>query len=142
MRIILLDLNATLVENSSVHSLPHYYNVSVETYRKWLVDMLREEYVILLTVRPIRYQEETLLRIMQLEKWQPNESYFSAGFLKAPDAKEQMLKEKIFPRFGRNKELGHEYFAIESNASTRQMYRKHGIDALTQRELFLKNTAF
>ena len=135
MQIVLLDLNSTLVENTYVHQLPCRYNIHLEEYRSWLIKQLVGCYVILITVRPERYRTETLVRIAALEGWQPSEAYFSKWSLKAPEAKERILLEVIYPRWGRHDEQGNEYLAIESNASTRAMYARHRIPTCTQEDL-------
>lgn len=131
MKIVLLDLNATLVENTEVHSLPYIYNIPLENYRSWLISLVKRHHVILLTARPKRYEQETLERLRALEEWCPDEWYFNDGFLKAAQTKERMLKEFIFPRHG----VANNYIALESNSLTRAMYKSHRIAVYTQAEL-------
>lgn len=139
--IILLDLNATLVENTEVHTLPRTYNVHLEKYRRWLIDLIKPHYVILLTARPERYKAETLERLHEVENWQPNEAYFSDGSMKAPDIKNDFLEKHIFPKFGRQDDKSEKYMAIESNSATTAIYRSHGIKTYTQQEIFKNKDA-
>ena len=137
MKIILLDLNATLVENTEVHDLPFRYKVHLETYRSWLVQLIRPFYTIMMTARPEKHMEETLLRLSKLENWQPHEFYFkpSHSLTLAPKTKDIMLETFVFPRHGKYETHGTAYFAIESNSATRSMYRSHGIASYTQQQV-------
>ena len=137
MNIVLLDLNATLVENTYVHDLPYRYHVHLEDYRLWLVDRLKSNYVILMTARPEFYKDETICRITKLCGWQPNEAYFrpNNSRLPAPKAKEEMLENHVFPSHGQPDRTGKGYLAIESNAATRAMYCRYNIAAITQQQL-------
>jgi hypothetical protein len=132
---VLLDLNSTYASNASqVHQMfKGIYNVSQEVYRSWLTKILRDRQVLLLTSRPSRYQHETMERIMQLEGWQPKMALFNSWRLRAPDAKDKMLRDFVFPAYGTPDQ--HDYLAIESNIKTREMYARHGIRAITQQEL-------
>ena len=132
---VLLDLNSTYASNASaVHQMQWgIYNVCQEVYRSWLTELLRDREVLLLTSRPSKYQAETMKRIMSLENWQPKMSLFNSWRLRAPDAKEKMLYEYVFPMYGEPSQ--HEYVAIESNIKTREMFNRHGIRAITQQEL-------
>lgn len=132
-----LDLNATYVENTSVHILPHTYNIDAEYYRTWLTQMLRGYYVIMLTARPERYRVATLARIEALEGWLPNEAYFNPGGMVAPDAKDMMLRTLVYPKHGKHMIGGNRYVALESNATTRAMYARHGIPAYTQQQVHI-----
>ena len=136
MKIVLLDLNATLVENTEVHRLPYKYNVSKEKYRRWLIDLLAPHFVILLTVRPASYKIETLKNLMAKEKWLPHEAHFTTSKLNAPEAKGEMLKRCVFPQHGEPEDIENGYLALESNSRTRKMYSTHGIMAYTQQQIF------
>lgn len=122
MRIILLDLNYTLVSNRDP-SIPLWATLKTgeEEYRQWLVELIRPEYVILITARPKRYEIATLNSIIRKCGWFPCESYFNHG-LEPPKIKEQVLIQHILPRFSADQCL-----AIESNPKTRVMYHRHHI---------------
>lgn len=129
--IALVDLNYTLVENSPKWGAPKIYpfirQIEQETYRRWLVDFLRDKYAILITARPQKYREATLERIKLLTGWQPQEVYFAEISATPPEIKEDLLLRYIFPKHGRN---GEDYFGIESNPKTRAMYLCYNIESL------------
>lgn len=131
-RIVLLDLNYTLVANSSELGYPHHERLHMEEYRITLLRMIREEHVILITVRPDAYREPTLERIRDYLGWSPQEAYFNKWQLNAPTCKARILQESIFPKHGNDPKR---YWAIESNEETRKMYAKLGIHAQHYREL-------
>lgn len=134
-RIILQDLNVAL--SSNFKEMPKHRPMTkfvseVETYRKWIIELLKNEYVILCTARSEVYEEMTLERIKSLTGWQPNEVCFNPwadpsgkGALRAHRAKQRYLTEVIMPRHGEDPQL---YFAIESNKYSRSMYRSNGVE--------------
>lgn len=141
-QIILLDLNYTLVSNSreNRYTRPYQKKIKNEEYRKWLIDLIRDEYVILITARP-KYQKELSLENIsrELAGWQPHESYFNELDQRPPSCKERILNEYIFPKHGKDIH----YFALESNPATKRMYRKHDIPSVSvvydkQSENFIK----
>ena len=127
----LVDLNYTLVGNSpkwgEPRIAPFSKQIEQETYRKWLVDFLRDKYAILITARPIRYKKQTLERIFSQANWQPQEAYFAEFSATPPEIKEDLLLRYIFPKHGKN---GADFFGIESNPKTRAMYGKYDIKSL------------
>lgn len=134
-RIILQDLNVAL--SSNFKEMPKHRPMSkfvqeVEEYRQWIVELLKQEYVILCTARSVIYQDMTLERIKTLTGWQPNEVCFNPwedpsgkGALRAHRAKRKYLKDVIMPKHGNDPAL---YFAIESNKFSRDMYRIEGVE--------------
>ena len=127
--IYLLDLNYTLVANSAPHgtpSEPMHKRIQTELYRHWLVDLLRPHRVILITARPDRWREATLLRIRELTGWEPMDAYFDDGVTRTPPAiKRRILLAKIFPKYGRV-----DFYGIESNPKTRDVYATLGIPSV------------
>jgi hypothetical protein len=127
--IYLLDLNYTLVGNSPKRGepplRPFIRQLEQETYRGWLVDLLRPHQVILITARPNRYREATLDRIQRLTDWQPMDAYFAEIEARPPQIKEHLLNAHIFPKYGTS-----DYFGLESNPHTRAMYARYGINAV------------
>lgn len=124
--IILLDLNYTLADNSrEVIRQGRLYDVAVERYRTWLIDMIRDLTVLLITVRPQHLKDETLRRIADETGWMPHEAYFNEWGLRAPLAKAKVLDTYVFPKHGRPEET--RYLALESNDETAAMYAGHGI---------------
>jgi hypothetical protein len=129
-QIILLDLNYTLVGNSveNKYTRPWKKKIEDEKYREWLVDLIRDEYVILITARPEYQKLVTMDTIAQkLRGWRPEEAYFNELDQYPPACKERILKEYIFPKHGEDAQ----YFAIESNPSTKRMYTKHNIPSVS-----------
>ena len=128
----LVDLNYTLVGNSpkwgEPRITPFSRQIEQETYRQWVVDFLRDKYAILITARPIRHKEQTLARIFSQTNWQPQEAYFAEISATPPEIKEDLLLRYIFPKHGRN---GEDYFGIESNPKTRDMYACYAIKSLS-----------
>jgi hypothetical protein len=127
--IYLLDLNFTLVGNSAPRGTrpePMTTRMKTEIYRQWLVELLRPHRVILITARPDRWKEPTLARISDLTGWQSMDAYFDDGVTRTPPAiKRHILIDLIFPKYGRG-----EYYAIESNPKTRDVYAALGIPSI------------
>lgn len=130
-RIILMDLNVAL--SSNFKDMRKYsfetFVKEVEEYRDWMVDLLRSEYVILITARNIKWGVHTLDRIHKLTNWVPNEALFNDTGIsgsEAPLIKKTQFIEKVVPRHGDY--LG-KYYAIESNPRTREMYASIGVQA-------------
>ena len=129
-RIILMDLNVALSENfSEMRRYPMWEFVSsVETFRQWMVELLRDEYTIVVTARDIRWRERTLERLHEQTGWTPQEAWFNnTGISGAAAVKQQLVSQYVLPRHGA---APGEYLAIESNYRTRQMYRALGIRAI------------
>lgn len=122
--IILLDLNYTLVGNSTEKRSPFIRQIEHETYREWLVGLVKPFHVILMTARPAKYYQDTLDGIMEKTGWNPQQAYFNEYNLRPPAAKSKMMKEHVFVEHGEDPT---NYFAIESNPLTRGMYRNLGI---------------
>jgi hypothetical protein len=118
--VILLDLNYTLVSNSKELPYPNC-NFARESYRNWLIELIKDRYVILITARMSKYQVGTLENIKAKTGWQPDEAYFNSG-LTAPEFKYKILHEKVIHRF----EVGR-LLAIESNVKTRKMYHLNDV---------------
>jgi len=126
--IVLLDLNYTLVANSEEKRSPFIRQIEREKYREWLLHLIKDQYVILITARPAKYSEATLKRIERLLDWQPEEAYFNDTGWRPQVFKSYVLRKKIFPRHGRIKDI--HYLAIESNPKTRAMYAGYRIPCL------------
>ena len=79
--IVLLDLNYTFVENQAetakLGGEDFGRRLEFERYRRWLLDLVRDGHVILITARPARYREQTLARIDSRLGWKPDEAYFN-----------------------------------------------------------------
>jgi hypothetical protein len=131
--IILLDLNYTFVENQSetakLGGEDFGDRLRFERYRKWLHEMVRDHYVILITARPNTHKARTLARIDSLLGWQPDEAWFNEHDQWPAVWKQEALHKYIFPRHGKPSS-GTRYLAIESNPRTAFMYEGLGIPAM------------
>lgn len=136
-RIILLDLNYTLVSNQQSTRLlrPFSLRMEKEEYRKDLLDAIQDNYVVIVTARPEYQKQNTLANIWKKMNWYPAESYFNDINAEPPAFKESALRRFIFPKHG---SAGSQYLAIESNPKTRAMYARYGIKAVPY-ETFIKN---
>lgn len=125
----LLDLNYTLVANSrSLRGKGKFNRYQSETYRLWLIDLLRScqpQGILLVTIRPESERELTLARIAdQCDGWQPDDVFFSTMAVEPPVWKRHACKTMIFPKYGSDPK---QYLAVESNLETHKMYDQIGI---------------
>lgn len=128
--VILLDLNYTLVSNSAEnrYTQPYKKKIKHELYRKWLVELIKDYYVIIITARPNYQQNETMDSIKEkLNGWMPDEVYFQEENNTPPVAKEKLLKKYILPKHGKL----NNFLAVESNPKTKVMYKKFGINSVS-----------
>ena len=127
--IYLLDLNYTLVDNSPLRGTPplrpFIRQIEQETYRQWLVELLRPHRVILFTARPEMYREPTLDRIAKLTGWEPMDAFFGEIRARPHVVKEHLLKSRIFPKYGKEG-----FFAFESNPLTQGILCRYGIPSV------------
>lgn len=128
--IILLDLNYTLVANSAeIKNIRPYQNkIKAEKYRDWLLELIKDYYVILITARP-DYQKEVTINSFKekLNGWIPDEMYFQEENDTPPIAKEKLLNKYILPKHG----LERNYLGIESNPRTKKIYEKYKISSVS-----------
>jgi hypothetical protein len=130
--VILLDLNFTLVENSFMKRqqgpISYSAKIGLETYRRWLVDLVRGHTVLLCTVRHRRYKDQTLAHIEGMTGWRPEHAFFNpTDDYRGWVVKREYLDASILPMFGAVGERP--YLAIESARDTRAMYASLGIPA-------------
>lgn len=128
--LILLDLNYTLVGNSAEirYVRPYQKKIKNEEYREWLVNLIKDYYVIIITARPDYQKIATTASIREkLNGWMPNEMYFQEENDSPPVAKEKLLKKYIFPNHG----IKRSYLAIESNPKTKIMYKSYNIPSVS-----------
>lgn len=128
--IILLDLNYTLVSNSYKvrYIRPYQAKINKEEYREWLVDLLKDFYVIIITARPDYQKNHTVNSFKEkLNGWIPDEMYFQEEDDRPPVAKEKLLQKYIVPKYG----LDRNYLAIESNPKTKEMYKRYNIPSVS-----------
>lgn len=125
-KIILLDLNYTLISNSwkiRHDELPQ--KILNRQYEEELVEKIKDNYVILITASPYYTSFDSLKHIEDNTDLKISESYWNFG-KRPPELKEYWLKKAIFATHGDDPE---KYLAIESNEDTREMYAKYGIEA-------------
>lgn len=124
-KIILLDLNYTLISNSRESFGRYPSRIYRQRYETELIDLIKDNYVILITARPYEFSYKTLDHIKETTGFEVDESYWNFG-LKPHELKKYWMEEEIFKKHGENPER---YLAIESNPRTRRMYEKLGIEA-------------
>jgi hypothetical protein len=125
-KIILLDLNYTLISNSwaiRYEKLPG--KITKREYEQELVDLIRDNYVILITASPYYTSYDSLKHIGENTDLKISESYWNFG--KRPhELKKYWLEKAVLPEHGNDP---NKYLAIESNPKTRKMYERFGIVA-------------
>ena len=137
--VILLDLNYTLIENCDEQpEIPFPDRIDTHRYRRWLIDLLIENrvHVFILTARPDRHAAHTLRHLYESTGWVPERYYGNTHGEPPPQAKERMLREKLFPELGAPTLTSPSRFlGIESNPRTRAMYARHYIPSISCQEL-------
>ena len=126
-KIILLDLNYTLISNSwkiRHDELPD--KIFNRKYEHELVDKIKDNYVILITASPDYTATDSLKHIEENTDLKISDSYWNFGNQSPPELKEYWLKKAVFPKHGDDP---NKYLAIESNKDTREMYARYGIEA-------------
>lgn len=126
-KIILLDLNYTLISNSwkiRYDKLPQ--KIFNRQYEQELVEKIKDNYIILITASPYETSFDSLNHIEENTDLKISESYWNFGNTSPPDLKEYWLKKAVLPTHGDNPS---KYLAIESNKDTREMYNRVGIEA-------------
>lgn len=128
-RILLLDLQHCLIENARELPWPATAaGVQRERYRHWLVDLALTRQTVLITVRSAALEGVTLEHIRLETGWSPDLACFNPHeFMTAPVWKHRALRDKVYPAYGSHPG---QYWAIESNAKTREMYAREGIEAV------------
>ncbi len=128
-KIILLDLNYTLISNSDeIWDYPLDKKIKSQQYEIDLINLIKENYVILITASPYERSYNILRDIKEKTGFEPDESYwnFHRFNRQAPKLKEYWMENEILPMHGDNPD---QYLAIESNPKTRDMYDELGIEA-------------
>ena len=125
-KIILLDLNYTLISNSwdiRYEKLPQ--KIYKRKYEHDLVELIKDNYVILITASPYQTSFDSLKHIRENTGLEVNESYWNFG-KRPPELKKYWMEKAVIPTHGDDMS---KYLAIESNKNTRAMYKKLGIEA-------------
>ena len=125
-KIILLDLNYTLISNSwSIRYEKYPAKINKREYEKELVELIKDNYVILITASPDYTSEDSLKHISENTDLKIAESYWNFG-MRPHELKEYWMKKEVLPNHGDEPD---KYLAIESNPKTREMYKRLGIEA-------------
>ena len=125
-KIILLDLNYTLIANSKeIWNYPLEKKIKSQEYEKDLIELIKDNYVILITASPYKHSYKILRDIRDKTGFVPDESYWNFGG-QPPEVKKYWMENEIIPQHGDDTI---KYLAIESNPKTRRMYQKLGIEA-------------
>ena len=125
-KIILLDLNYTLIKNSKdIRLLPLDEKIKNQEYETELIELIKDNYVILITASPYKRSHKILRDIEEKTGFKPDESYWNFN-RQPPVLKRYWMVEEVIPRHGDDSS---KYLAIESNPATRRMYKKLGVEA-------------
>ncbi len=125
-KIILLDLNYTLIANSKeIWNYPLEKKIKSQMYEFDLIELIKDNYVILITASPYKRSHKILRDIKEKTGFEPDESYWNFGG-QPPQVKKYWMENEVIPQHGNDVE---KYLAIESNPATRRMYKKLGIEA-------------
>lgn len=125
-KIILLDLNYTLIANSKeIRTMPLDEKIKSQEYEEDLIDLIKDNYVILITASPYKRSHKILRDLKEKTGFEPDESYWNFN-RQPPVVKKYWMENEVIPTHGDNPE---QYLAIESNPATRRMYKKLGIEA-------------
>ena len=136
-KIILLDLNYTLISNSWAIRHDEYPDkIFNRQYEQELVNKIKDNYVILITASPDYSASDSLKHIEENADLKIAESYWNVGNQRPPELKEYWLKKEVFPKHG---DAPSKYLAIESNEDTREMYARYGIEARPKWDFINKN---
>ncbi len=125
-KIILLDLNYTLIANSKeIRTMPLDKKIKSQKYETDLINLIKDNHVILITASPYRRSHKILRDIKEKTDFEPDESFWNFG-RQPPALKKYWMENEVIPQHGDD---GDKYLAIESNPATRRMYKKLGIEA-------------
>ena len=125
-KIILLDLNYTLIANSKeIRTMPLDKKIKSQNYETDLINLIKDNYVILITASPYRRSYKILRDIKEKTGFEPDESFWNFG-RQPPALKKYWMENEVIPQHGDD---GDKYLPIESNPATRRMYKKLGIEA-------------
>ena len=125
-RIILLDLNYTLIANSKeIKYLSLDEKIKSQRYETDLINLIKDNYVILITASPYKRSFSILSDIKDKTGFDVDESYWNFG-LQPPKLKKYWMENAVLLKHGEDMD---KYLAIESNPATRRMYDKLGIEA-------------
>ena len=99
--------------------------ITKRKYEHELVDLIKDNYVILITASPYCTSYDSLKHIEENSDLKVDESYWNFN-RRPPELKRYWLEKAVLPTHGNNPDR---YLAIESNKDTRAMYAEFGIEA-------------
>ena len=135
-KIILLDLNYTLIANSKeIWNYPLEKKIRSQQYEKDLIELIKDNYVILITASPYKRSHKILRDIKDKTDFVPDESYWNFGG-QPPEIKKYWMENEIIPQHGDDMT---KYLAIESNPKTRRMYQKLQIESRPKADFFINS---
>lgn len=126
-KIILLDLNYTLAEQTGMNPHTFQYDVSKDVYRKDLVEAISGKRIFMITARTDNYEDETRKKIEADTGLKIERFYFKPirkRFMKVHDFKKSIVLQLLEEGFSPD-----DFFGIESNANTRASYKSIGVDS-------------
>lgn len=125
-KIILLDLNYTLIANSwKIRFKKYPEKINLREYEHELINLIMGNYVILITASPYYTSFDSLKHIEENTDLRVDESYWNFG-RRPHELKRYWMRKAVIPTHGDDSS---KYLAIESNKTTREMYEKLGIEA-------------
>jgi hypothetical protein len=139
-KIVLLDLNSTLAIKTGLNIKTWVYDVSKDEYSKELVEALNnlgeDVSIRIVTARPKKYEEETLIKISSETDLRLDKHIFKPDNLKykpVHEFKKDYLKSLLDDGY----DLDY-IIAVESNANTHRSYKELGLVNVWTRDNFLK----
>lgn len=99
-KIILLDLNYTLISNSKeIRTMPLDKKIKSQKYETDLINLIKDNYVILITASPYRRYYKILRDIKEKTGFEPNESFWNFG-RQPPALKKYWMENEVIPQHG------------------------------------------
>ena len=122
-KIILLDLNYTLIANSKeIWNYPLEKKIKSQKYELDLIELIKDNYVILITASPYKRSHKILRDIKEKTGFEPDESYWNFGG-QPPQVKKYWMENEVIPQHGDDVD---KYLAIEDKKVWFLMLNKHG----------------
>ena len=105
--------------------MPLDEKIKNQKYESELIDLIKNNYVILITASPYKRSHKILRDIKEKTGFVVDESFWNFG-RQPPVLKKYWVETEVIPHHGEDMD---KYLAIESNPATRRMYKKLGIEA-------------
>ena len=99
-KIILLDLNYTLIANSKeIRTMPLDKKIKSQKYETDLINLIKDNYVILITASPYRRSHKILRDLKEKTGFEPDESFWNFG-RQPPALKKYWMENEVIPQHG------------------------------------------